>query len=139
MSQSHQVSRTYYFPAILLCSILLGGFAGYFLGNNAVKLKPIGDIFLNLLFTAVVPLVFFSVASAVSQIGELRRLWKIISTMLGSFLFTGIIAAAFMLVVVKTFPPAQGVSLQLVMPEKITSLSISEQIVHIFTAPEFIK
>ncbi|MGL4364354.1 MAG: cation:dicarboxylate symporter family transporter, partial [Bacteroidales bacterium] len=48
------------------------------MGKSAEVLKPLGDIFLNLLFTAVVPLVFFSIASAVSNITDGLRLGKIL-------------------------------------------------------------
>ncbi len=55
------------------------------------------------------------------------------------FVFTGIVAALFMLIIVKIFPPAQGVFLQLTMPNKIASVNLSEQIVKIFTVSDFSK
>jgi Na+/H+-dicarboxylate symporter len=42
----------------LLIGIILGTFLGLFLGKKVEIIKPIGDIFLNLLFTAVIPLIF---------------------------------------------------------------------------------
>ncbi len=47
------------------------------MGPEAVVFKPIGDLFLNLLFMILVPLVFFSVTSAISNMGEMKRLGKI--------------------------------------------------------------
>ncbi len=110
------------------------------MGPAASKLKPLGDIFLNLMFTVVVPLVFFSVASAIANMNNLSRVWKVISNMLIVFLFTGIIAAIFMIVVVKIFPPAQGISLKL--PAYINApppISVGDQIVGIFTVPDFMQ
>ncbi len=135
----YKKTQAYRFLLILLFAIFLGALTGYKLGPSAVKLKPLGDIFLNLMFTVVVPLVFFSISSAIASIGELKRVGKVITTMLGTFLFTGIIAAVFMLIIVKLYPPGQGVFLQLPMPEQIQHLSIAEQIVNIFTVSDFIK
>jgi Na+/H+-dicarboxylate symporter len=129
--------KAYYFPIFLTLSILAGSLTGYVLGPRVVVLKPFGDIFLNLLFTVVVPLVFFSIASSVAHIGGSTKLLKIISAMFATFIFTGIIAAAFMIVVVNIFPPAQGVILKLGLPDKIDSINVTHQIVNIFTVSDF--
>lgn len=50
--------KSYIFPIILLLSILLGGLTGYVFNQNVAWLKPFGDIFLNLIFTTIVPLIF---------------------------------------------------------------------------------
>src|SRR5262245_10960606 len=103
--------RSYIFPGILLLSIILGGWVGVLWGPDAQRLKPFGDIFLNLIFTAIVPLIFFSVSSAIARAGALGKLGKIIFYMALVFLFTGTVAALLTLVLVKIFPPAQDVYL----------------------------
>lgn len=104
---------SYFFLIVLIFSILLGGLTGYFFNESAPYLKPLGDIFLNLIFTMIVPLIFFSVSSSIARAGSIRKLGKIFFYMTAVFLFTGIIAAFFMIGVVKIFPPAQGVHLKL--------------------------
>lgn len=131
--------RSYAFPIILIASIILGGLTGYWIGTNAVHLKPFGEIFLNLIFTAIVPLIFFSVSSAIAQTGSMKKLGKIACSMAVVFLFTGIVAAIYALAVVIFFPPGQGVSLFLSMPEKVSTVSFSSQIVGIFTVSDFSK
>lgn len=138
MTIQHKSIRSYFFPIILISSILLGGLAGYFFGQDAQRLKPLGDIFLNLIFTAIVPLIFFSVSSAIARSGSLGKLSKIIFYMAIVFIFTGVIAAIFTIFVVKFFPPAQGVYIQLTQ-QKIAAVSFSSQIVGIFTVPDFSK
>ena len=73
--------------------------------------------------------------------GELKRVWKVISSMMLTFIFTGIIAAIFMIVTVKLFPPAQGVFLKLpqTTPAMTQMPSVGEQIVNIFTVSDFMK
>lgn len=138
MTQTKKLSP-YFFPLSLLLSIFAGGLVGCLLGPTTLWLKPIGDIFLNLLFVAIVPLIFFSIAAAVSRMGEARQLWRVLSATLLTFLFTGIVAALFMLLVVIIFPPAQGVFLQLDIPSKLHTINLAQQIVDMFTVNDFTK
>lgn len=108
-----------------------------FFGTITPYLKPFGEIFLNLIFTAIVPLIFFSVSSAIARVGSMGKLGKIAFYMTIVFLFTGIVAAVYSLFIVSLFPPAQGVALPLNAPEKTTTLSFFDQIAGIFTVPEF--
>ena len=52
--------KSYGMPIILLLSILVGTILGIAL-KDTYYLKPFGDIFLNLMYTIVVPLVFFTI------------------------------------------------------------------------------
>ncbi|CAM2746118.1 sodium:dicarboxylate symporter protein [Legionella steigerwaltii] len=128
---------SYFFPFILITAILLGGLTGYFFGPITLYLKPFGEIFLNLIFTAIVPLIFFSVTAAITRVGSIGKLSKIAFYMAVIFLFTGIVAAVYSLFIVSIFPPAQGVALPLNVPEKTSTLSVFDQIAGIFTVPEF--
>ena len=66
--------QSWRFTAVLVAAVAVGSAIGYGWGPKAEVLKPLGDIFLNLLFCAVVPLVFFSMASAVASSNNLRLL-----------------------------------------------------------------
>ena len=50
---------------LILGGIAIGALIGAFAPSVGTTIKPIGDIFLNLLFTIVVPLVFVSIASMI--------------------------------------------------------------------------
>lgn len=129
--------KTYYFPLILLLSIILGGVTGQLLGKDALRLKPLGDIFLNLIFTAIVPLLFFSISSAIARIGRSNQFLKMIFSMFLVFIFTGLVAAVYMIFIVKWFPPAQNVFLHPIATDKITPINVHEQFVNIFTVSDF--
>jgi Na+/H+-dicarboxylate symporter len=129
--------KSYYFPIILLFSIVLGGMAGYLLGPRSVYLKPLGDIFINLIFTTIVPLIFFSISSAIARTGSVGKLGKIMSCMSLVFIFTGLIAALYALLVVLMFPPAEGVQIALTLPKPSSSISVGEQVVGMFTVSDF--
>jgi Na+/H+-dicarboxylate symporter len=139
LAKLYQGIKAYRLIIILLSSILLGALVGHLLGPTAVKLKPLGDVFLNLMFTLVVPLVFFSVSSAISSIGELQKIWKVLSNMLAVFFVTSAIAAVFMIVIVMFFPLDNGLSIPLITTTGMQPISLTDQIVNIFTVSDFSK
>lgn len=129
--------RAYLFPIVLLVSILLGGITGSWFGESAHYLKPFGDIFLNLILTTIVPLIFFNVSSAIARTGSAGKLGRIFSSMAVIFLFTGIVAASLAIFVVSLIPPAQGVNLLLSVPQKPVTTGFFNQIAEIFTVSDF--
>ena len=133
------VSTSYSFSIILICSLFVGAFLGIVLGQSASVLKPFGDIFLNLLFTTIVPLVFFSISSAIAGMTNIRRLGKIFSAMILVFVITGLIASLVMMIGVILYPPAVGVNIHLGATANVEELKASEQIVKAFTAADFIN
>ena len=129
--------KNYGFSLLLLVSILMGSCLGLIFKENAGVFKPFGDIFLNLLFTVVVPLVFFSISSAVAGMSDLRKLGKIMGGMIVIFIVTGIIAAVVMVIGVKLYPPAQGVQIAFDQPVSPENISLSQQLVKAFTVSDF--
>jgi len=133
------VVRSYLFPIVLILSIALGGLVGYLGGASIQWLKPWGDIFLNLIFTIIVPLIFFSVSSAVVRAGLIGKLGRIFTVMTVVFIMTSVIAASLALVVVLLFPPANHVTLPLVNANTMLSHHFFGQLAQIFTVSDFSK
>lgn len=131
--------ESYRFPIILILSITIGSIIGLIFGEKATILQPFGDIFLNLMFTAVTPLVFVTIASAVGNMVNMKRLGKILGYMFLTFLVTGLIAAVIILFVVKIFPPAKGVEIVLESATELEKISLSNQIVDALTVNDFTK
>ncbi len=130
--------QAYRFPIILLTSIIIGSIIGLVFGEKANVIKPLGDIFINLLFMVVIPLVFFSISSAIANMDSMRRLGKIMGSMMTVFILTGIISSVFMLVAILLFSPGGGVDIPLETPDDVESVTLSEQLVNTFTVPEFV-
>ncbi len=128
---------SYGFSILLIISIGIGAVLGIALKQDAALLKPLGDIFLNLLFTVIVPLVFFSISATVASMTDLRRLGKILSAMVLIFVITGVISSAVMIAAVVLFPPAVGVNIPLPAASGIEQIKTVDQIVRAFTAPDF--
>jgi len=129
--------KSYGFSLLLIASLIAGAGLGFLFKKEAVLFKPLGDIFLNLLFTAIVPLVFFSIASTVASMTDLKRLGKILSVMVLIFVSTGLIASAIMIMAVICYPPAAGIHIPLPAAADVQSIKAVDQIVKAFTAPDF--
>ena len=130
--------KNYSFSLILLFSLALGAGLGLVFKEKAAVLKPLGDIFLNLLFTAVVPLVFFSISSAIAEMSDLHRLGKIMTLMMTLFVATGLVSASLMILGVKLYPPALVDHPVFHGGVAITQVKTVEQLVRAFTVPDFV-
>lgn len=125
------------FSLILIASILLGSLLGYLFRERVAVVKPLGDLLLNALFATVVPMVFFSISSAVAGMASSIRLVKILASMLGVFAATGLIAALIMVLAVTVFPPAQGFAAPASQAVSLDHAQIGEQIVSALSVPDF--
>ena len=77
---------------ILLVAIIVGAIIGIIFQEKATVLKPLGDIFLNLLLVIVVPLIFLTITTSIAKMKTPKRLGKIVITIIGVFIFTSIVA-----------------------------------------------
>lgn len=84
--------KTYKSTIILLAAIIVGAIVGIVFGEKAAVLSPLGDIFLNLLFVAIIPLIFVSITVSISKMKQPKRLGKIMLTIVGVFVFTSLVA-----------------------------------------------
>lgn len=130
--------KNYGFSLLLILSLFIGSLLGIIFKEKAVIFKPLGDIFLNLLFTIVVPLVFFSLSSAVASMSDIKRLGKILSWMMVIFISTGIISSIVMIIGVKIYPPALGVTIDLPVSQNSETMNVITQIVKAFTVSDFV-
>ena len=67
--------------------------------EKAEIVKPLGDLFLNLLLVIIVPLIFLTITVSIAKIKEPKRLGKVLITIFLTFLVTSIVAALVGLVV----------------------------------------
>lgn len=131
--------RSYAMSLILVGAILAGSLVGWLLGERAGVLKPLGDVFLNALFVTVVPLVFFSISSAVAGMAGTGRLGRILGWMMVVFIITGVVSSLVMVVGVQLYPPAQGAQIAMPTTAPDTNFSVADKIVQAVSVPDFVK
>lgn len=129
--------RQYKTPALLLGGIAAGSVLGILSPAAGRAVKPVGDIFLNLLFTIVVPLVFASIASAVGGMANRKRLGRILGGTIATFLVTGAIAGVCVLTWVNLFSPSAGTNIQMGSAQVGQAQTAAELIVGAVTVTDF--
>ena len=130
------IFKNYRFPIVLILSIIIGSSIGIIFGNDATVLKPIGQIFVNLLYTIVVPLVFFTISSSVANMINLKRLGKIFKYMLIVFILTSLIASIFMLIILLFINPIGNNTINFSSYSKET-INIGSKIIDMLTVSDF--
>lgn len=136
--------RNYKSSMILLIAIIIGGIAGYVIGPKVAVVKPLGDLFLNLLFMIIVPLVFFSITSAIANMTEMKRLGKIMISIVLVFFATAIIAAVLGFIGTSVMNPIGDSDVSAIKElmsnediPKAEDVTFLGQLVNTFTVPDF--
>ncbi|MCC9294311.1 dicarboxylate/amino acid:cation symporter [Clostridium sp. WLY-B-L2] len=138
--------KNYKFSALLLGSIILGAVVGILAGPKAVVLKPFGDLFLNLMFMIIIPLVFFSVTSAIANMKGMKRLGKIMASTFFIFLCTALIASVIGFIGALIVNPAKGIDYNTLKKivstggdaaQQVKQGGILEQLVNTVTVSDF--
>ena len=111
---------------------------GNMTATGASVLKPLGTVFINLMFCIVVPLVFASIAGAVANMQSRKRAGKVMGTTIAAFLVTGAIAAVIMMILMKLIPPVTEPWGNLAAGEVGEQKSLADLLVSFFTAEDFV-
>lgn len=128
--------KNYRFPLLMLLCIFAGMITGWLLEDKVNILKPFGDVFVNMLFTIVVPLVFFTISSSIANMSSLKRLGKILGYMFIVFGITSLIASIFMLLGVFVVNPVSDIGIDLTEGVKET-VDFGTSVVEMFTVSDF--
>ena len=132
-----KILKNYSFLLCMLAGIVAGCLAGAF-WPNATVLRPLGTIFINLMFCVVVPMVFFSISSAIANMQSAGRAGKVMGVTVATFMGTAAIAAVIMYVVVRIVPVVSG-TYDLVEEEIGATLGVADMIINFFTKPDFME
>lgn len=78
---------------ILILSIIVGAIIGLVFKEKASILSPLGDIFINLMFVIIVPLIFLTITTSIIKMRSPKRLGKIMSRIVIAFVIMSVISA----------------------------------------------
>ncbi|RKE49243.1 dicarboxylate/amino acid:cation symporter [Sphingobacterium detergens] len=124
---------------LLLLGIGIGSLIGVFFPHFVNNLEPIGDIFLNLLFVSVIPLVFFAIASSVANIEGDSVLGRIIGMMSLVFVIGIVVAGVTSVIFLYLFPVSSDLPIEQAneIIDTATQDSWGEKMVRFLTVSEF--
>lgn len=88
-----KVLKNYKSTIILLVGIVVGGIVGLIFKEKAAVLSPFGDIFINLMFVVIVPLIFLTISTSIIKMDSPKRFGKIITRIILVFVVMSVISA----------------------------------------------
>ena len=98
-----KVLKNYKSTIILLGAIIIGTVVGLIFGEKASVLSPFGDVFINLMFVVIVPLIFLTISTAIIKMDSAKRLGKIMSRIVIVFIIISVIASLIGIVTTYSF------------------------------------
>lgn len=111
------------FALVLFLSALIGLVLGLIFDKNIEFLKPLGTVFTRLLGMIVPVLVLFSISSSFANIGDVRKLTKWASKVIGWFLLTTVVGTIIGIAVGLIFKPGMGIGLPKGSNYEVTKIS----------------
>lgn len=87
-----KIFKNYKSTIIMFISVIVGTLIGVIFKEKATVLKPFGTLFINLLLTIIVPLIFLTLSTSIGKMKEPKRLGKILITIIEIFVLTSLIS-----------------------------------------------
>lgn len=122
---------------LLFSSVILGSIVGCIFKEKAIILRPLGTIFINLLFTIVVPLIFFMISYNVSKMEKLNKISKILKNTFLIFGASLLVVGIFTLVSGIIVNPLGNAKVIIESTDQAQQYSIVEKIVSMLTVNDF--
>lgn len=97
-----RIIKNYKQSLILILAIIIGTILGLILKNDAQVLSPLGDIFINLLYVVIVPLIFLTITTSISKMESPKRLKKLIGAIFLVFIITSLVSVFIGLIATST-------------------------------------
>jgi Na+/H+-dicarboxylate symporter len=104
VSPGKPLARKYAAMICLFSGMIAGGLLGRFFPGKILLFKPVGDIYLNVLFIAVIPLIFFTVSSALAHLGLSVETGRLMGMTISVFTGTVLLASIMTILALHFFP-----------------------------------
>ncbi len=130
--------KNYGFILSMLAGIAGGCIVGLLWPGFAPTLAPLGELFTNMMFCLVVPMVFCSICSAIANMPSAQRAGKVMGVTVATFLVTAGIASIIMYTVMRIFPVVTG-TYDVPQADPSAVMGVGDMIVSFFTKPDFVE
>ena len=133
-----KILKNYGFILSMLTGIAGGCMVGLVWPQFAGNLKPLGELFTNMMFCLVVPMVFCSISSAIANMPSAKRAGKVMGVTLATFFITAAIASIIMYAVMRIFPVITG-NYDVPQADPSEVMGVGDMLVSFFTKPDFVE
>jgi len=96
----------------VLVAITIGILLGHFYPSLATDMKPLGDVFIRMIKMVIGPIIFLTVVTGISSIGDMKKVGKVGLKALLYFEVVTTFALAIGLIVVNVIRPGEGMNVQ---------------------------
>ena len=134
-----KVLKSYKKTIVLLVMVILGVICGLIFKEKMNIIKPLGDLFLNLLLVSIVPLLFFTLASSIANTNNTNRLKKIVKVSLLLFLVYSVIGVVMSFLVLINGSDIPLVKELFASTEKVNEMSFLERLVTTISTNDFVN
>ena len=137
--------KNYKSTLILLGAIIIGAIVGLIFGEKATILSPLGDLFLNLLFVIIIPLIFLTITTSIGKMSQPKRLGKILTSIVFIFIITSLVSVLIGIASTRTtlVNNEDGIKIKETLEENIETetedLNILERTVDTISTNDFIN
>ena len=107
------------FATRILIWMLVGSILGLIFKEKAIVVKPVGEIFLQLLIMGAIPLVFFNLLAGMGSIGTVKAFGKVGLKIIVYYLFSTATAIAVGIFIMSMTEAGKGVTVTGEVPENI--------------------
>ncbi len=87
-----KILKNYKMTIVLIISVIIGGICGLIFHEKVAVVKPLGDLFLNMMFIVIIPLIFLTITTSVAKMDSPKRLRKVIITTFIIFTFASLVS-----------------------------------------------
>lgn len=130
------VIKSYMDSLLMILGMIIGAIVGIIFGERASVLTSVADVFLNLLFCIVVPLVFVSIVNSIANVGSGKTVGKLMLVMFSVFIITEILSAVISLTCIGLINPGAGAVLP-ATAEAVEGEAVSFNILAQLTVSDF--
>jgi aerobic C4-dicarboxylate transport protein len=97
--------------AQVLIGLVLGIALGFFFPKTGAQMKPLGDLFINLIKMVIAPIVFLTIVIGIANMGDMKKVGRVGAKAILYFEIVTTIALAIGLLVVNLLQPGSGLHL----------------------------
>ena len=109
-----KILKNYLQTILLIVAVIIGGVFGTLFPEQVMVVKPLGTLFINLIFMIIVPLIFFSISSSIAKMKHPKRLGKIMKWALIIFAITSVVSVTIGLISTYVFKPLSDADMELI-------------------------